>query len=162
MQCGSRPEAVQNGVLTMYKTSTEVIVGIFVIVGALCLGYLSVSLGGVNLFGNPYYNVNAVFGSITGLKTGASVEIAGVEVGRVLDISLDDNQAKVTLGIRKNVVLSDDTVASIRTKGIIGDRFVKLTPGGSSKPVKAGGTLSETESAISLEELISKYIFESK
>jgi len=144
----------------VYKASTEVIVGAFVLLGVVCLAYLSVSLGGVNLLGDPYYRVTGVFNSVTGLRTGSSVEIGGVEVGKVLEISLDENQAVVTMGIRKGVTLSEDTIASVRTKGIIGDMFVKLTPGGSTEKVKPGGRLIETESAISLEELISKYIFE--
>ncbi|GLI32669.1 outer membrane lipid asymmetry maintenance protein MlaD [Desulforhabdus amnigena] len=146
----------------MYKTSTEIIVGIFVLLGVACIAYLSVSLGEVDLFGNPYYRVSAEFNSITGLKKGSTVEIAGVEVGKVLDISLDSYMAKVTMGIRKDIKLSDDTIASVRTKGIIGDMFIKLSPGGSSEMLEPGGVLVETESAISLEELISKYIFESK
>jgi phospholipid/cholesterol/gamma-HCH transport system substrate-binding protein len=128
--------------------------------GVVCLAYLSVNLGEVSLFGDPYYKVSAVFNSVTGLREGAQVEIGGVEVGKVLDISLEENQALVTMGIRKEVKLSEDTIASIRTKGIIGDMFVKLSPGGASEYVEPGGRLIETESAISLEELISKYIFE--
>ena len=146
----------------MYRMSTEVTVGIFVIIGIACLTYLSVNLGDASIFVDPYYRVTAVFNTVTGLKTGATVEIAGVPVGKVLDISLDENQASVTLGLKKGVRLSDDTIASIRTKGIIGDMFVKLTPGGSGEMLKPDGKLVETESSISLEELISKYIFESK
>ncbi len=145
----------------MYKRSNEIIVGVFVILGIACFAYLSINVGGATV-GDPYYKVTALFNSITGLKKGAAVEIAGVEVGKVLDISLDQNQARVTLGIRKNVRLTDDTVASIRTKGLIGDMFVKLNPGGSGREIGPGSALTETESAISLEELLSKYIFEGK
>jgi phospholipid/cholesterol/gamma-HCH transport system substrate-binding protein len=146
----------------MYKVSTELIVGVFVLAGAACLAYLSFSLGDADLFRSPYYSVVAEFESITGLRKGASVEIAGVEVGKVLDISLDQYQANVTLGIRSGLEVSTDTVASIRSKGIIGDKFVKLSPGGSGEMVKPGGRLIETESSINLEELISKYIFETR
>lgn len=146
----------------MYKKSTEMIVGVFVMLGVACIVYLSVSLGEVDFLGSPYYQVTADFNSVTGLKKGSTVEIAGVEVGKVLDISLSSYQAKVTMGIRRDVQLSDDTIASVRTKGIIGDMFVKLSPGGSGEIIEPGGALVETESAISLEELISKYIFESK
>lgn len=144
----------------MYKRSTEVVVGIFVIVGAFCIIYLAVSLGGVNIFGSPYYNVSAEFDSVSGLKKGASIEIGGVQMGKVVDIRLADNRANVTLGILKGIELTDDTIASIRTQGVIGDKFVKLTPGGSDEMLSPGDELVETESAISLEELISKYIFE--
>jgi phospholipid/cholesterol/gamma-HCH transport system substrate-binding protein len=148
--------------VAMYKRSTEIAVGIFVIVGAVCIVYLAVSLGGVNVFGSPYYNVTAEFDSVSGLKKGASIEIAGVEMGKVLDVNLDDNRARVTLGILQGIQLTEDTIASIRTQGVIGDKFVKLTPGGSDEVLKPGDLLIETESAISLEELISKYIFDSK
>ena len=144
----------------MYKRSTEVVVGIFVIVGALCIIYLAVSLGGINIFGSPYYNVKAEFDSVSGLKKGASIEIGGVEMGKVVDINLKENRANVTLGILQGIELTDDTIASIRTQGVIGDKFVKLTPGGSDIILGPGDELVETESAISLEELISKYIFE--
>jgi phospholipid/cholesterol/gamma-HCH transport system substrate-binding protein len=83
-------------------------------------------------------------------------------MGKVLDISLADDMARVTLGILKDSELTEDTIASIRTKGVIGDKFVKLTPGASDEMLKSGDELVETESAISLEELISKYIFDSK
>jgi phospholipid/cholesterol/gamma-HCH transport system substrate-binding protein len=145
----------------MYKRSTEVIVGIFVVIGALCIIYLTVSLGGVDLFGSPYYNVVAEFDSVSGLKAGASVEVGGVPMGKVLDINLRDYRADVTIGILKGIELSDDTIASIRTQGVIGDKFVKITPGGSDVMLQPGDLIVETESAISLEELISKYIFES-
>lgn len=146
----------------MYKMSTEVTVGIFVIMGVACLAILSFSLGGVPVQKDGYYQVTAVFGSVTGLRPGASVEIAGVSVGKVVDITLDEYRASVTMKIRNGVKLSDDTVASVRTKGIIGEMFVKLSPGASDRIVRPGGALVETESAISMEELISKYIFEGK
>ncbi len=144
----------------MYKVSTEVAVGTFVTAGLACLIYLSVSLGEAQLPGSSYYHVNAIFDSVTGLKKGASVEIAGVPVGRVLDISLDRNRAVVAMAIRNGIALSVDTTASVRTKGIIGDMFVKLSPGGHGEIVKPHGLLVETESTISIEELISKYLFE--
>ena len=146
----------------MYKKSTELIVGIFVVIGALCMVYISVSLGGVSLFGSPYYEIKARFDSVSGLKEGAVIEIGGVVTGKVLGITLDDYMAEVTLGIQKGVELSDDTIASIRTQGVIGDKFVKIRPGGSDDILKPGDRIIETESAISLEELISKYIFDSK
>lgn len=144
----------------MYGRKTELAVGVFLIVGIASLFYLSMKFGGVSIFGNPYYKLYAVFDSITGLNEATTVEIAGVSVGKVLKIELEKEQAKVTLGILKGVKIPEDTVASIRTKGVIGDKFVKLTPGGAEKKIEPGGEIIETESAISLEELISKYIFE--
>jgi phospholipid/cholesterol/gamma-HCH transport system substrate-binding protein len=145
----------------MKKANIETVVGIFVLIGILCLAYLSIKLGKMELIGGNYYDVYGDFDSVSGLKSGASVEIAGVEVGRVDRIGLDPKngaQARVYLKVRSGVKLSDDTIASVRTRGIIGDKFILLKPGGSEKPLASGGRVRETESAIDFEELISKYI----
>ena len=144
----------------MYKKGTEISVGLFMILGAACLVYLSVNLGAVALFGSDTYTLSATFGSIEGLEPGATVEIAGVPVGKVKRISLEEYDARVDMEIRKGTEISDDTIASIRTKGIIGDKFIKLSPGGSEDMLGDNDALTDTESAISIEELISKYIFE--
>jgi phospholipid/cholesterol/gamma-HCH transport system substrate-binding protein len=144
----------------MYGKKTEISVGIFMMVGIACLVYLSVNLGGVDVFGSDSYMIDARFRSIEGLEVSASVEIAGVQVGKVKRITLEDNEALVLMEIKKGTQISDDTIASIRTKGVIGDKFVKLSPGGSEYLVGEKDTLMDTESAISLEELVSKYIFE--
>lgn len=143
----------------MYGKKTEISVGIFMVAGILCLVYLSVNLGDVRLFGSDTFAIDAKFGSIEGLEVAASVEIAGVPVGRVKRITLDENQALVRMEIQKGIQITDDTIASIRTKGVIGDKFVKLTPGGSDELLGDNDSLMDTESAISLEELVSKYIF---
>lgn len=143
------------------KARLETIVGIFVLVGILCLAYLSVKLGKMELFGGDSYRVYANFDSISGLRSGASVEIAGVEVGRVDRIILDPKQgytARVSLRINTGIELQDDVIASVRTRGIIGDKYVQLKPGGSDILLKDGGRIRETESAIDFEGLISKYI----
>lgn len=134
--------------------------GIFLVVGLLCLAYLSVKLGDVELFGTKLYSVQARFNNISGLKEGSEVEIAGVKVGKVSRISLDNYQANVELLINPEVRIQEDSIASIRTQGIIGDKYVKISPGGSDEYIKPKGILSETESAVDIEELISKYIFE--
>ncbi|MDD9304096.1 MAG: outer membrane lipid asymmetry maintenance protein MlaD [Desulfobacter sp.] len=144
----------------MYSKKTEISVGLFMVMGMACLVYLSVNLGAVELFGSNTYTIKALFGSIEGLEPGASVEIAGVPVGKVKTITLEENNALVAMEITKGTQISDDTIASIRTKGMIGDKFVKLSPGGSEDFVEDKGELMDTESAISLEELVSKYIFE--
>lgn len=144
----------------MYGKKTEISVGIFMIAGIACLVYLSVNLGNVDLFGSDNYVIDARFGSIEGLEVAASVEIAGVPVGKVKRIVLEDDEAVVQMEIKREIKITDDTIASIRTKGIIGDKFIKLTPGGSEDLVGDQDTLMDTESAISLEELVSKYIFE--
>lgn len=143
----------------MYSKKTEISVGIFMLAGIACLIYLSVRLGSVDLFGSDSYIITATFGSIEGLEVAASVEIAGVPVGKVKRIALEENEARVEMEIQKGTRISDDTIASIRTKGIIGDKFIKLSPGGSDEVLRDKGALMDTESAISLEELVSKYIF---
>ena len=143
----------------MYGKKTEISVGIFMMAGIACLIYLSVRLGHIDLFSSDSYIIKAKFGSIEGLEAAASVEIAGVPVGKVKKITLEENEALVEMEIKKGTRISDDTIASIRTKGIIGDKFIKLSPGGSEDVLKDKGSLMDTESAISLEELVSKYIF---
>jgi len=129
------------------------------ILGIACLVYLSVNLGGVDLFGTDSFKIEARFRSIEGLEVAASVEIAGVPVGKVKRITLEENEALVQMEIKNGTQITDDTIASIRTKGVIGDKFVKLSPGGSDDLLEDHGFLMNTESAISLEELVSKYIF---
>jgi len=145
----------------MKRVNLEAIVGIFVLIGLICLTYLSVRLGKMDLFGGDYYQVYADFDSVSGLKSGASVEVAGVEVGRVGRIILDPrsgNKARVYLQIQGGIKLQDDVIAAVRTSGIIGDKFIQMKPGGSDGIVAAGGRIRETESSVDLEELISKYI----
>jgi phospholipid/cholesterol/gamma-HCH transport system substrate-binding protein len=145
----------------MNRATVQTIVGIFVLIGILCLAYLSIKLGKMEVLGGDFYQVHADFDSVSGLKSGASVEIAGVEVGRVGRIVLDPksgNRARVFLKINGGIKLQDDVIASIRTRGIIGDKFVQLKPGGSEKLLADGGKIRETESAVDLEELLSKYI----
>ncbi|MFQ5586013.1 MAG: outer membrane lipid asymmetry maintenance protein MlaD [Thermodesulfobacteriota bacterium] len=144
----------------MFGKKAEMTVGLFMVGGIVALIYLSITLGNVTLFGSNYYSATALFDSITGLRKGASVEVAGVRVGKVTEIRLENDMALVEMDIHKNVKLSDDSIASIRTKGVIGEKFIKLTPGGSDEYIEEGGDIVDTESAISLEELISKYIFE--
>jgi len=148
--------------MNLKKINIEIAVGIFMVLGFLCFAYISVRLGDVGLFSDNTYRVHARFISISGLKAGGSVEIAGVAVGKVSQVRLDpDNyEAEVELAINKSVKLQDDCIASVRTAGIIGDRYVNITPGGSDEFIEDGGEILETESAINLEELVSKYIFE--
>jgi len=143
----------------MKKINIETGVGILLVFGLLCLAYLSVRLGDVKLFSSKQYPVQASFANISGLKEGAIVEIAGVEVGEVKKILLNNYEASVEMMINPDVKLQDDSMASIRTKGIVGDKYVKIQPGGSEQFIGPGGKISETESSVELEELVSKYIF---
>ncbi len=145
----------------MKKSSVELGVGIFVLIGLICVGYLTIQLGKMKLLGDDHYFLNARFTSVSGLKAGAQVEIAGVAIGQVDLISLDskDQVAMVRLKIKKNVVLTDDVIASVKTSGLIGDKYIKLSPGGSDETLGPNDTITETESALDIEELISKYAF---
>ncbi|MGD8522659.1 MAG: outer membrane lipid asymmetry maintenance protein MlaD [Desulfobacterales bacterium] len=145
----------------MNKTSLELGVGIFVLIGILCVGYLTVRLGKMELLGDEHYYLNARFISVAGLKKGAQVVIAGVQVGQVTRISLDPEEqvAIVRMKIMKDVVLTDDVIASVKTSGLIGDKYIKLSPGGSDEVLKDGEMIIETESALDIEELVSKYAF---
>jgi len=146
----------------MKRFNVETAVGVFMVIGFLCFAWLSVKLGDVDLFGGDAYTVQARFGSVSGLKAGAVVEIAGVQVGKVAAIRLqpDDYRAVVEMSIARGVQISEDSIASIRTAGIIGDRYVNISPGGMEQSIVQGGEIVETESAINLEDLLSKYIFE--
>lgn len=148
----------------MGKFRIELSVGLFMLIGLLALVFLAVRLGDVELFGNDRYQLDALFVSSSGLKPGAFVEVGGVRVGKVLTIELDHEtyESRVRLELDRQVELQEDSIASVRTEGIIGDKFVKITPGGSETLLAPGDVILETEASISLEELISKYIFESK
>jgi phospholipid/cholesterol/gamma-HCH transport system substrate-binding protein len=142
----------------MEKTRLELVVGVFVLIGILCLGYLSIKLGKLELIGGDVYEVVAQFNSASGLKPGSAIEIAGVEVGRVRGILLKEDRAAVTLAVNNNVRLYSDTIASIKTRGIIGEKFLALSPGGGGDPLKPGDTIRDTESGLDLEELVSQYV----
>jgi len=143
----------------MKKFDLELAVGVFMIIGIICLGYLSIKLGKMEVFGDKGYEIQAIFSNSGGLKPGSSVVIAGVEVGRVKRVALDDYQAKVVLNIPLNVKIQEDAIASIKTKGLIGEKYVEITPGGADELIEPGGRIRDTQSAIDFEELISNYVF---
>ena len=139
----------------------EAAVGFFVLVGLVCLAYLTVKLGRMEVFNSEGYTVYASFNSVSGLRPGAEVEIAGVRVGRVKAIRLDDERprAVVELQLNKGIHLTDDVIASVKTSGLIGDKYISLAPGGSGTELGNGDEITDTESAVDIEELISKYVF---
>lgn len=144
----------------MYKRSIELTVGIFMILGLICLAYISIKLGKMEVLGQNGYTIYGDFSDVAGLKVGASVVIAGVEVGRVKDISLNkDYGAKVVMNLGSSVKLQDDSIASVKTKGLIGEKYVGITPGASDEIIKPNGRIRETQPAIDLESLIAKYAF---
>ncbi len=142
----------------MRRGNLELAVGGFVLLGLVCLAYLAIHLGKMEVWGGGY-RVVANFDNVSGLGQGAPVEVAGVQVGRVEAIRLTPgDRAVVTLRLKPGLQLHDDAIASVRTKGIIGDKFIQLSPGNSEKLISAGGTIHDTESTIDLEELISTFI----
>jgi phospholipid/cholesterol/gamma-HCH transport system substrate-binding protein len=144
----------------MRRSVLDLSVGVFVLIGILAMGWLSIKLGRVELFAGGGYEVTADFPSVGGLKSGSAVEIAGVDVGRVASITLDkDYQARVRMTIRPGVKLQDDSIASIKTKGLIGERYIRISPGGSDRIIPPNGRIKEVEPPVDFEELLSKYIF---
>ena len=145
----------------MKQSSVELGVGVFVLLGIICVAYLTFRLGEIEVLGDKYYFLDARFTSVTGLKAGAQVEIAGVQVGQVDAIHLDakENVAMVRLKIKEGVNISEDTIASVQTAGLLGDRFIELSPGGSDVFLKSGDKIIETEPALNIESLIRKYAF---
>ena len=143
----------------MKKFDIELAVGLFVLVGIICLGYLSVKLGKMEIVGGKGYEIYALFSNSGGIKTGSSVVLAGVEVGRVKSIALENYQARVVLNLPPDVKIHEDAIASIKTKGLVGEKYIEITPGGSEKFIFPGGKIRETQSPVDLEELISKFVF---
>jgi len=143
----------------MKKFDLELAVGLFIIAGILCLGYLSIKLGKMEIVGTKGYEVYGVFSNIGGLKVGSSIEIAGVNVGRVTNIALDNYQAHVVLNFPKDLKIQEDAIASIKTRGLIGEKYIEITPGGSEEIIKPGSRIQETQPAIDIEGLISKFAF---
>lgn len=144
----------------MRKIDLELAVGFFVLIGIFSLTYLSLKLGKLETIGGGRYTVYAEFEDAGGIKPGSNVEIAGIEVGKVKSMVLKkDYRALLSFSIEKDVKIQEDAIASIKTKGLIGEKYVEITPGGSDKLISNGGKITETESAIDIEGLVSKYIF---
>jgi len=149
------------------KKTVELSVGLFVIAGFACLVILALQVSGLNIFARNHENfvVYAKFSNVGGLKIRSKVSMAGVQIGRVEDITLPVNKengydALVTMKINNNVgsKIPDDSVASIRTAGLIGDNFIAIIPGGSEGYLASGDEVEETHSAIVLEDIISKFV----
>ena len=146
----------------MKKYAMETAVGIFVVFGLFCVGYMSVNLGNVGLLVDVSYSLLARFTSVSGLRAGSSIQMLGIEIGRVDKLTMDqENQmAVVKFRINKGIKIYDDAIASIKTEGLIGDRYVSIDPGGGTDELlQPGGTITETESPTDIQELISKYAF---
>ena len=145
----------------MRKINFDLIVGLFVVMGFMSFVYVSLQFGEFSVFSmEKTYSLQADFENVSGLKRGATVEMSGVSIGKVEAIRLtEDERARVTLQLDTGIILTDDAIASVKTQGIIGDKYVKITPGGSDDKLADGDWITETESAVDIEDLVSKYIF---
>lgn len=145
----------------MTSKKIEILVGTFVLLGLFCLAYLSFNLAGLQLLGKKTFSIQARFLYVGNLNEGAAVKIAGVDVGKVSSIVLDMEEfvALVTMDLDPALALDDDTLASIKSSGLIGDKFIELSPGGSGIPLEPGQTVIDTESAVDIEGLISRFAF---
>jgi phospholipid/cholesterol/gamma-HCH transport system substrate-binding protein len=139
----------------------ETTVGIFLVFGLLCIGYMTVKLGHVSLLGDNTYSLFARFTTVSGLRAGSPVDMLGIEVGRVGRLTMDqkDQKAVVEIRIQKDIKVYDDAIASIKTEGLIGDMFLSIDPGGAGKLLGPGGTITETQPAVDMVDLIGKYAF---
>jgi phospholipid/cholesterol/gamma-HCH transport system substrate-binding protein len=140
----------------------DLIVGLFVAVGLGAIAYLSIQVGGVTHAGRGGLVLHATFYQVGGLKPRAPVSIAGVTVGQVREIDLnEDLKARVTLEVDRDLALPTDSSAAIQTAGLLGDQFVAIEPGGEDDLLKDGDEFERTDSAISIEGLIGKFVHNS-
>jgi len=145
----------------MKKYSIETVVGIFVVIGLICVGYMTIKLGKVSLFGEDTYPVYARFASVTGLRAGSAVEIYGIQVGTVTSLGIDSERQMGIVGMKldKGTQVYDDASATIKSAGLIGDKYVKIEPGGAGVILKPKGMITQTSVPADIEDLIGKYAF---
>ena len=145
----------------MKKYVMETTVGIFVVIGLVCVAYMTLKLGHVSFLGQNTYSLYAPFSTVSGLRAGSSVDLYGTPVGRVARITLDqkNQMAIVELSIEEGIKVYEDAIASIRTEGLIGDEYVSISPGGAEPLLKSGGTIIQTQPPVNITDLIGKYIF---
>jgi phospholipid/cholesterol/gamma-HCH transport system substrate-binding protein len=145
----------------MKNSTLEIMVGLFMIIGFCAFGYLALQLGEVSfLTSGSTYTIKAEFDNVAGVKKGASVQVAGVPVGTVAEISLgEDEVAVLTLQLDNDLQVPTDSIASVKSQGIIGDKYIQLSLGGEEEIFKPGEVLRETESSLDIESLISKFAF---
>jgi phospholipid/cholesterol/gamma-HCH transport system substrate-binding protein len=145
----------------MKKYTMETVVGIFVTLGLICIGYMTVKLGNVYILGDDSYPLIAKFTTASGLKVGNPVSILGIEVGRVEHISMDqaNQKAVVQIRIKNGIKVYDDAIAAIKTEGLIGDKYLSIDAGGSGTLLEPSGVITDTQAAVDIVELVSKYAF---
>ena len=136
----------------------KITVGIFVLIGLIAIYFLAFRVGQDRLIGEKTYQVSAIFNNLSGVSKNGRVEIAGVRVGSIASIELNQHfQAIAQLDIYEGILLDDDTIAAVKTSGLIGDRFIELIPGGSGIYLESGDYIVDTQSSLDLESLISKF-----
>ena len=143
----------------MRKWNLELIVGVFVLAAILGFVYLTVKAGGMEGLGGGEYELHAVFANCGGLRPNANVVIAGVRVGRVKRITLEDYQADVLLTVTGGTEIQEDAIATVKTRGLLGETYLEIAPGGSDVILKPGGKIRDTEPALDLYALVAKYVF---
>ena len=143
----------------MRKFDLELSLGVFILAGILCLAYLSIKLAKMEVIGGEGYELVATFADVGGLKEGSSVVIAGVDIGRVRSVKMEDYEARIVLLLPKGLKVQEDAIAAVKTKGLIGEKFIQITPGGSDRILKPGERIRETQPAIDMEALISNFVF---
>ncbi len=145
----------------MKKYAMETIAGIFVVIGLVCIAYMTVKLGHVSFLGENTYPLYAKFTTVSGLRAGSPVSMLGIEVGRVEGITMDqkDQMAVVEMRIKEGIRVYGDAIASIKTEGLIGDKYLSLEPGGAEELLKPAGTITETQPAVDIVDLVGKYAF---
>jgi len=145
----------------MKNTKLELSVGLFVLLGVAAIVYLTIKLGTGSMVGGDTYLIESRFANAGGIHPGCSVLLSGVTVGRVEGIRMDpsDYSAIVTLKLTKGLRLPTDSMASVKTSGLIGDKFIALSPGADESYLEPGTRITLTESAVDLESLIGKMAF---
>jgi phospholipid/cholesterol/gamma-HCH transport system substrate-binding protein len=145
----------------MKKYTQETVVGIFVVIGLIAIAYMTVKLGNMGFLGENTYTLYAKFNKVTGLRVGNPVTMFGLNIGRVESFKLDqkDQMVVVDFKIDNGIEIYDDAIASIKTEGLIGDKFVSIDPGGSGELLKSGDIITDTESPTDIMDLVSKYAF---
>ena len=145
----------------MQKYTMETTVGIFLVIGLLLVGYMTVNLGHVSFLGDDSYPLSARFTTVSGLRTGSPVLMLGLEVGKVGQLTMDQENQKAAIEVRiqKGIKIYDDAIASIKTEGLIGGMYLSIDPGGAGKLLNPGETITETQPAVDIVDLISRYAF---
>lgn len=145
----------------MNTRKIEFLVGLFVLVGLAAVAFVAIRLAGGQLTKSNTQQLSARFSNASGLKRGSAVRISGVTVGEITDVRLkrEDMSALVAFRIASDLTLDDDTSASVRSAGLIGEKFISLKPGASGTALKPGAVIVDTESGLDIEDLIARFAF---